>query len=166
MREWTSAEPFTAQAPKQLGGMLRAVLDSLYIYSNACGELLPGWAAALPGAHSSRSAPTNPSAVVSNTGWTILPRNQWFERPLPVGLPEQMGTELLDQAAYKLRTSDSCANLSAPMSSQDPPNLWDSPFALGFLSVGIRRLCSSIPCVVEILDSYRPDVLFLGSGGQ
>ena len=52
-----------------------------------------------------------------------------------------------------------------PISTQDPPNLWDSPFAIAFLSVGFRRLRCSIPGVVEILDRYRPDVLFLGDLG-
>ena len=68
MREWTSAEPFTVQAPEQLVEMLRAALDSAnQEYSSSCGGVLPGWADALPEAHSPLSAPTNPSAAVSNT---------------------------------------------------------------------------------------------------
>ena len=52
-----------------------------------------------------------------------------------------------------------------PISTQEPPNFWDSPFAIVFLSVSFRRLRCSIPGVVEILDRYRPDVLFLGDLG-
>ena len=72
MREWTSAEPFTAQAPEQLVELLRAALDSAnQEYSSSCRGELPGWDDALPEAHSPPSAPTSLSAAVSNTEWTI-----------------------------------------------------------------------------------------------
>ena len=83
--------------------MLRAALDSAnQEYSSSCGGVLPGWVDALPEAHSPPSAPNSPSAAISE--WTISPPSQWFERPL--GLREQVGTALLDQALSKLLKSD------------------------------------------------------------
>ena len=52
-----------------------------------------------------------------------------------------------------------------PPLSSDQPDLWESPFTVGFLSVGIRRFRSSIPGVSEFLEEYRPDVSFLGDLG-
>ena len=150
MRAWTSAEPFTAPAPEQLVEMLRAALDSAnQEYSSSCGGVLPGGDDALPEAHSPLSAPASPSAAVSNAEWAISPPSQWFERPL--GLREQVGTALLDQALSKL--FDESDKVSLPISTLESPNLWDSPFAIAFLSVGFRRLRCSIQGVVEILDS-------------
>ena len=122
----------------------------------AAWGVLQGWDDALPEAHSLLSAPTSPRAAISNTGWTILQPSQWFERPL--GLREQVGTELLDQTMSKLLKSDGSDKVTMPISTQDPPHLWDSPFAIAFLSVGFLRLSCSIPGVVEILDNYRPGV--------
>ena len=76
-----------------------------------------------------------------------------------------MGTELLDQAMSKLLKSDGSGKVTIPISTQDHPNLWNSPFAIAFLSVGFRCLRCSIPGVVEILDRYRPDILILGDLG-
>ena len=74
-----------------------------------------------------------------------------------------MGTELLDQAMSKLLKSDGSGKVTIPISTQDHPNLWNSPFAIAFLIVGFRRLRYSIPGVVEILDSDR---VSRGSGGH
>ena len=122
VREWTSAEPFIAQAQEQLVENLRAALDSAnQEYSQSCGGVLPGLADALPEAHSPLSAPTNSSSAVSNTGWTILPPSPWFKRPL--GLQEQVGTDLLDQAMSKLLKSDGSDEVTMSISTQDqgPP---------------------------------------------
>jgi hypothetical protein len=41
-------------------------------------------------------------------------------------------------------------------------NTWSSPFSIGYISVGRRRLVGSRSEVVELVIRHRPDILFLG----
>ena len=114
------------------------------------------------------SFPTSPSSSHSSPGagtisWTVEPQNTWYERPLDSR--NCVGQELLESAQDEIHQPASDNLSDWQRSDTAPPNLWDSPFSVAFLSVGFRRLRCSIPGVVEFLDQYRPDVLFLGDLG-
>ncbi len=148
---WASAEPFTAPPPALMTSALREVLDlANKEYSNACGGILDGWANMQAG-----PSPPSPSSSHSSPGagtisWTVEPKNTWYERPL--GSRNCVGHELLEMAQNKIHEPASDNLLEWQRSDTAPSNLWDSPFAVAFLSVGFRRLRCSAPGVVEFLD--------------
>jgi hypothetical protein len=143
---------------------LREVLElANQEYSNTCGGTLDCWASMQAG-----PPPTSPSSSHSSPGAgaisrTVEPRNRWYERPL--GSHNCVGHKFLEIAQDKIHEPASGNLLDWQRSDTVQPNLWDSPFAVAFLSASFRLLRCSIPGIVEFLDRYRPDVLFLGDLG-
>jgi len=73
-----------------------------------------------------------------------------------------VGHLLLERARNNIRTS-LCGDMGQESGQQiaHKANLWDSPFIVGSLNVGFRRLQNSLPGVLELVESHRPDILFL-----
>ena len=164
MQTWASGEPFTAPPPARMIAVLKEVLNSAnQEHSNACGGTLDGWASMQAEPPSTPPASSNSSPSAGTISWTVEPQNTWYERPL--GSRDCVGHELLQIAKDKIHGPASDKLFDSQKSGAASPNLWDSPFTVAFLSVGFRRLRCSIPGVVEFLERYRPDVLFLGDLG-
>ncbi len=53
----------------------------------------------------------------------------------------------------------------ATRSPETAPDLWATPFRVGYLNVGYRRLRLSLEGVVALVKTQCPDVLFLGDLG-
>ena len=164
MQAWASEEPFMAPPPARMTAVLKEVLHSAnQEHSNACGGTLDGWASLQAEPPSPPPASSNSTPSAGTISWTVEPQNTWYERPL--GSRDCVGHELLQIAKDKIHGPASDKLFDRQSSDAALPSLWDSPFTVAFLSVGFRRLRCSIPGVVEFLERYRPDVLFLGDLG-
>ena len=153
-----------------MSGSLVTALRSVLAASNQehsarCGGLLAGWVRwdELHNVCSeSFSDPglVKPQELMGPVCWEALPHRAWFEGPL--GSRAAVGHDLLGLAWNKATSANTVPD---PSVLSERPDLWESPFTVGFLSVGYRRFRSSIPGVSEFLEKYRPDVLFLGDLG-
>ena len=75
----------------------------------------------------------------------------------PIVSRPAVGHSLLRQAAVSIHAG-SATTLNAPYDN----NTWSSPFTIGYLNVGRRRLMGSRSEVVDLVLRHRPDILFLG----
>ena len=88
--------------------------------------------------------------------WEVLPPSEWFESPLGSRAP--VGRTLVTSARIQLDARP----LEAGPQLLGRPDLWDSPFAVGFINVGFRGLACSMCGLVNLVERHRPDILFLG----
>ena len=158
--EWSERSPFSAPAPDAL---VTAICTSLNAdntqHAAAQQGTLEGWSAISQTVSATVPSPAPGPAAAANFKWEIGPPREWFAQPL--GARTAVGQDLVSKAILTTRQGVA----SPPPSAQDPADLWDSPFLIGFLSVGFRRLQSSIPGIIGYLERHRPDVLFLGDLG-
>ena len=159
IHDWIASSPFTKPVPAHLDASIRSALEaSNQEISNQCGGLLAGWDD-LQGP-SLAPSPVKPLDSNDSACWEVMPPRDWFE--VSLGRRAAVGRELLEVAQQNV--SSPSINIST-VPCPERPDLWESPFTVGFLSVGFRRFRSSMPGVSEFLEKYRPDVLFLGDLG-
>ena len=140
IHEWVSSSPFQKPAPEQLVAAVRSALQaSNEEFSTQCGDVLAGWnyLQVLDLVHTSTQVAS--PGLIDSACWEVLPSSNWFESPL--GRRAALGHDLLNIARQK--ASAPCASMIPPPSS-DRPDLWESPFTVGFLSVGFFSLLSNV----------------------
>ena len=125
-----------------------------------CGCLLAAWnnlqgLSLVPGQ-------LKPPHMMNSASWEVMPSRDWLE--VPLGHRATVGHELLEVPGPQqdVRVSVPCTNMS-PLLSSDRPDLWKSPFAVGFLLGSVVFAPHS--GILRILDKCRPDVLFMGDLG-
>ena len=155
---WLDSVPFVCQPPDQLVSALGSVLkaDNLS-YSTQQAGILSGWDDVIREEHNGAEAsvleePYTPSPHQ----WEVLPPSEWFESPLGSRAP--VGRTLVTSARIQLDARP----LEAGPQLLGRPDLWDSPFAVGFINVGFRGLACSMCGLVNLVERHRPDILFLG----
>jgi hypothetical protein len=152
--------PFQVLPPESLIPSLREVLEnSNTAFSEECGGTLPTWDAAHEVAPS--SAPASAGKVVEEDPcWVVQLPMAWHEDQLwRLAL---IGHDLVGRALEQARPAETGLEKQSLIPS---PNIWSSPFKVAFISVGFRRLCFSLPGVIEIVKQHRLDILFLGDLG-
>ena len=94
--------------------------------------------------------------------WEVMPPHDWFQ--VLLGRRAVVGHEPLEVAQQNVSAPSRDPPYS-PLVCSERPDRWESPFTVGFLSVGFRRFRSSMPGISDILEKYRTDVLFHGTLG-
>ena len=151
-QEWvgqSEANPFSQHPPPSLVSAVQNILtrDNLsYAKEHALST-----DDSAPVLSSVPAAATPAAALV----WGIGPSRAWIDAPI-VSRPA-VGHSLLCQAAVSIHAGSATA-LNAPYDN----NTWSSPFTIGYLNVGRRRLMGSRSEVVDLVLRHRPDILFLG----
>ena len=125
-----ASSPFTKQVPAHLEVSNQEI-------SNQCGDLLAGW----DDLQGPSQTPIPVKALDSNNSacWEVMPTRDWFE--VSLGRRAAVGHDLLEVAQQNV--SAPSINISTVL-CPERPDLWESPFTMGFLSVGFRRFRPSM----------------------
>ena len=164
---WLQSLPFTQPIPPAL---IQAVAKELASanseFAQTCGDLPPGWKEVTgkdSELHSSPIPTSQGDSITSETvQWSIQPDSKWFQSP--IAQRPSVGHSLIRLA--RERSTDSWQmEQQSTYSTGATPDLWASPFRIGYLNVGRRRFRLSLEGIAAIVTRHRPDILFLGDMG-
>ena len=162
---WLDSPPFTQPAPPQLITAVREELISANgTHAQTCGDFLPGWKDVTDREVNNRPVPSLEagSTAAEIAQWGIQPDSEWFQHPIAQRPP--VGHSLVQTARERVINGLLAEQLTHNAAAT--PDLWATPFRVGYVNVGYRRFRLSLEGVAALVKQQRPDILFLGDMGS